>query len=74
MGNVKRGKRPSNGGAREGAGRKPGIPNLSTAEFRSHAREYTHEAIEFYAKVMRGESYPLQQRMEHGLAEGIGLI
>jgi hypothetical protein len=58
------GKNSRNGGAKEGAGRPPGKPNPSTLEFRQHAREFTHEAIEFFVGVMRNYEAPLTLRME----------
>lgn len=45
------------GGARPGAGRKPGIPNKATASIREAAQQYTQQALETLANVMRfGES------------------
>src|SRR5882724_9841038 len=61
---AKGSKRPNNGGAREDAGKKPGTLNPSTLEFRNHAREYTHAAIELYAEVMNNIANPLPLRME----------
>jgi hypothetical protein len=47
------------GGARPGAGRKPGIPNKVTANIKALAQEYGKEAIETLAKIMRsGETPP----------------
>jgi len=57
-------KKGNNGGAREGAGKKPGTPNQSTLEFRNHAREYTHAAIELHAEVMHNKENPYALRME----------
>ena len=45
------------GGARPGAGRKPGVPNKATAELKDLAREYTTSALETLANIMvDGES------------------
>lgn len=45
------------GGARPGAGRKPGVPNKATAEIREAAQQYTTQALETLAQVMQtGES------------------
>jgi hypothetical protein len=46
-------KTSGHGGKRPGAGRKPGVPNKATAEIQNAAREYTVEALETLADVMR---------------------
>jgi hypothetical protein len=40
--------RKKNGGARAGAGRKAGLPNSSTLEFRNYVRQYTKEAVDMF--------------------------
>ena len=45
-----------NGGKREGAGRKKGVPNKATASLRDIAREYTQEALLALVSVLRDES------------------
>ena len=41
------------GGKREGAGRKPGIPNKATATVKELARQYGPEVIEGFIDVFR---------------------
>lgn len=41
------------GGKREGAGRKPGVPNKATAELKELARQYTGEALDALVAVIR---------------------
>lgn len=43
----------SRGGKREGAGRKKGIPNKSTAEIKELAQQYAPEAIAELARLMK---------------------
>lgn len=43
----------SRGGFRIGAGRKPGVPNKVTREIGAAAREFTDEALEVLASLMR---------------------
>jgi hypothetical protein len=52
----KRARRTGHGGAREGAGRKKGIPNRSTLAFRNYVREFTDEAVLLHVDVMRNVS------------------
>jgi hypothetical protein len=47
--------RKKNGGARAGAGRKAGLPNSSTLEFRNYVRQYTKEAVDMFVAAMRDE-------------------
>jgi hypothetical protein len=47
------GARPNTGGKRQGSGRKPGVPNKSTAELKALAQAYGPAAIELLAKVMK---------------------
>lgn len=47
----------AHGGARAGAGRKPGVPNKATACIRDAAREYTNQALSVLVEVMtKGDS------------------
>jgi hypothetical protein len=41
------------GGKREGAGRPKGSPNKATAEVKALAQQYTAEALERLARIMR---------------------
>jgi hypothetical protein len=41
--------------ARAGAGRKAGLPNSSTLEFRNYVRQYTKEAVDMFVAAMRDE-------------------
>jgi hypothetical protein len=50
--------KPTRGGARPGAGRKPGSPNKATASLRDVAREYTTEALEALLRIMRSDDAP----------------
>ena len=43
----------TNGGKREGAGRKAGVPNKVTIELRGAAQVYTEEALEVLIKIAR---------------------
>lgn len=40
------------GGRREGAGRKPGVPNKATAEIKAIAQQYTDKAIKALAQIV----------------------
>jgi hypothetical protein len=57
-------KRKNNGGARKGAGRKPGGSNRSTAEFRNYARTFTPEAVDMFVAVMRDEDADIRLRLK----------
>jgi hypothetical protein len=51
------------GGRREGAGRKPGSLNKATADIREAAQEYTGEALQVLAEVMRSTEHPAAARV-----------
>lgn len=51
------------GGARPGAGRKPGVPNRVTADIKALAQSYGEEAIDTLAKIMRSDETPPQARV-----------
>ncbi|CAB3712993.1 hypothetical protein CEY09_30445 [Achromobacter marplatensis] len=51
------------GGARPGAGRKPGIPNRVTADIKALAQNYGEEAIDTLASIMRNVDTPPQARV-----------
>jgi phage gp46-like protein len=51
------------GGKREGAGRKPGSLNKATADIREAAQEYTDEALQVLAEVMRSAEHPAAARV-----------
>lgn len=51
------------GGARPGAGRKPGSVNKSTADIKALAQDYGAEALETLAKLMRGTKTPAAARV-----------
>jgi hypothetical protein len=46
------------GGKREGAGRKPGVPNKVTRDIKELAQEYGERAIIRLAQIMETESFP----------------
>lgn len=52
-------RRPPNAGK----GRKPGVPNKATADVRAAAREYSAEALETLAGIMRGGKQPAAARV-----------
>ena len=56
--------RKKNGGARAGAGRKAGLPNSSTLEFRNYVRQYTKEAVDMFVAAMRDEKMDMRFRLE----------
>src|ERR1700737_1402584 len=56
--------RKNNGGARAGAGRKAGLPNSSTLEFRNYVRQYTKEAVDMFVAAMRDEKMDMRFRLE----------
>src|SRR3984893_6332368 len=56
--------RKKNGGARAGAGRKAGLPNSSTLEFRNYVRQYTKEAVDMFVAAMRDEEMDMRFRLE----------
>lgn len=51
------------GGAREGAGRKGGVPNKATASVRDAAQAFTNDALETLASIMRNEKEPAAARV-----------
>lgn len=51
------------GGARPGAGRKPGVPNKATAEVKELARQYTTEALTTLSTVMGDAQQPAAARV-----------
>jgi hypothetical protein len=55
--------RKNNGGAREGAGRKPGVPNKAPNEFREYVRQYTTRAADFFVAVMDNSAETTERRM-----------
>jgi uncharacterized MAPEG superfamily protein len=57
-------KRKNNGGAREGAGRKPGISNKSTVEFRNYVRTFTREAANMFVAMMRNKDADARLRLK----------
>jgi hypothetical protein len=54
----KGGPRPNSGGRREGAGRKPGVPNRIKRELQFAAQDYTDEALLALVRVMRKKTAP----------------
>jgi hypothetical protein len=56
----KRGKR---GGKRPGSGRKPGTQNKATVSLKGIAQEYTAEAIDVLAEIMRDPESPAAARV-----------
>jgi hypothetical protein len=51
------------GGARPGAGRKPGVPNKATAEVKELARQYTGNALSTLAAIMGDAEQPAAARV-----------
>ena len=52
------------GGGRPGPGRPPGQPNRATRELKALAQQYTAEAIEALAEVMRDKAAPAMVRVK----------
>lgn len=52
-----------NGGARRGAGRPKGAKNKVTAKVKAAAQEYTSEAIETLATIMKDPNEPAAARV-----------
>lgn len=53
----------NNGGKREGAGRKAGTPNKSTAYLRELAGEHADDAIQFLADLVKDDKAPAAARV-----------
>ncbi|GAB1837391.1 hypothetical protein MyNCGM121_41710 [Achromobacter xylosoxidans] len=51
------------GGARPGAGRKPGVPNKVTANIKSLAGVYGQEAVATLAEIMKDPAHPPAARV-----------
>lgn len=51
------------GGARPGAGRKPGAPNRVTAEIKSLAQTYCSEAVDNLVEIMKDDDAPHAARV-----------
>jgi hypothetical protein len=56
------------GGARPGAGRKPGIPNKASRELKEIAREYTPLAIRTLAEIAGSDTAPAKARVDASVA------
>lgn len=46
------------GGKRDGAGRKPGVPNKVGADLRELAQQYTDQALAALVEMLNGENSP----------------
>lgn len=51
------------GGAREGSGRREGVPNKATAELREYASQFTKEAVDGLLSVARDKEASHQARV-----------
>lgn len=51
------------GGARSGAGRKPGVPNKATADVKEAASVYSADAVDTLAKIMQDVAQPAAARV-----------
>jgi hypothetical protein len=52
----------SRGGAREGAGRKPGTPNRATAERQQEVAESGITPLDYMLNVLRDDAAPFERR------------
>jgi hypothetical protein len=52
----------SRGGAREGAGRKPGTPNRATAERQQEVAESGITPLDYMLTVLRNDTEPFERR------------
>jgi hypothetical protein len=59
---------PKNPGGNAGKGRRPGVPNKATAAVREIAQQYTVEAVEALAAVMRDPKAPPAARVSAATA------